>query len=402
MRMNKKGFTVIELVMSFVFSSILAITLFGVIVSYRSRQTDASIETELLAFKSHLIMDIQDDIQLRGLKDIDYCTYYDDATNKEVVIPRCVNMRFNDDTSKDFKIDFDHMVDEIKNDNGTITTFDYDLPCIIYGDIKYNIPDAASVYIDDDYILTTTGMDDGLETGTSLYKINFNLKHSDLDADINVSLVANGTLKAANTEGNYTRYSIGDRVLVQIHGKKDLYVNGVYYGPSQLKFRVIKDSNKKENSLYLLYDDNYDSELILNSTPFNVLGIYSNRYGSSTIKGKIHEIEMRWSNADEIRLITTEEIARVASLSPQYRGVDSSDVSLASLPSSKNWLLYSNGNNFSYWTMSDKLVTGDNNGKKVWYVNSQSKTLTSDLVDQSHAIRPIIVLRKSYVLEKIS
>ena len=55
---NKKGFTVIELITSFVFASILSITLFAVVIDYRAKEIDTSIQADLLAFKSKLIIDV--------------------------------------------------------------------------------------------------------------------------------------------------------------------------------------------------------------------------------------------------------------------------------------------------------------------------------------------------------
>ena len=111
---NNKGFTVIELIMSFVFSSILAISLFSVIVTYKGKQVDSTIEAELLAFKSHIVMDVQEDIQLKGLKEIDTCKKVDPNTGLEipnVIEPRCVNITFNDNSKKVLRIKSDSKVE---------------------------------------------------------------------------------------------------------------------------------------------------------------------------------------------------------------------------------------------------------------------------------------------------
>ena len=64
---NNKGFTVIELIASFVFVSILSISLFSIIMNYRDKEIDSSIEADLLAFKSKLTIDIEQDIHRKGL-----------------------------------------------------------------------------------------------------------------------------------------------------------------------------------------------------------------------------------------------------------------------------------------------------------------------------------------------
>ena len=374
---DNKGFTVIELITSFVFTSILALSLFSVILLYKSKQTDSSIEARLLAFKSQLIIDIQEDIQRKGLKSIDYCPAGVEDEGK-TIHPRCVIISFNDDTSKVFEIGLDNNVDEIIDKEGNSNYFYYSTPYVIYGEIRREIPDAANVSIDDEYILYQTSSYDGLETGTKLYKINFNLQHNDLDADINIAIVANGTLPIPSSSGTYNSYNIGDEVDVQLTSSTVRH------------FRVIQASSRYKRTVLLLYDDVYDSSLILDSTEFNILGNYSNRYDTSIIKESVRSIKINWPNIDDVRLITTDEIARIASFCPQYRGVDSLDASLSSAPS---WLT-----NKSYWTMTPKELTNSDNGKKVWYVNSVQNSLSSDYVNENYALRPVIEVKKEYLL----
>ena len=52
--LNNKAFTVIELIVSFAFVSVLSISLFAIVINYKEKEQDVSIETELLSFKSDL------------------------------------------------------------------------------------------------------------------------------------------------------------------------------------------------------------------------------------------------------------------------------------------------------------------------------------------------------------
>lgn len=377
LKLNNKGFTVVELIMSFLFASILALSLFSVIISYRDKQMDTTIENKILDFKAKLIMDVQKDIQLRGLKEINYCS--DGSSGIEA---RCLILTFNDDTTKRFSLKERTLADVIKDDEGhTLDEFTYRYPYITYGDLVYEIPDATNVYINDDYILQKTSLEDGIESGTVLYKINFNMSHEDLDTDVNISIVANGTKKVEETAGSYRTFNIGDIVFIQLN--KDY----------QKQFRVIQFSNSHKKDLTLLYDDVYDESLLPSLTDYNILENNSSRYQNSKIKSKIDQVHTAWYNASEIRLITTEEVSRIASFCPQYRGIDSLDVSLSGISSSvASWLL-----NKDYWTMSEKRLSNDDNGKKVWYVNGPGNTLSSDYVNNKHALRPVIVIDKVYV-----
>ena len=71
--LNNKGFTVIELVLSFAFVSVLSVSLFAVVINYREKQQESSIETKLLSYKSKLIVDVQNDIQKLQ---VPFCTCY--------------------------------------------------------------------------------------------------------------------------------------------------------------------------------------------------------------------------------------------------------------------------------------------------------------------------------------
>ena len=61
--LNNKAFTVIELIVSFAFVSVLSISLFAIVINYKEKEQDVSIETELLSFKSKMTVEIENDIQ---------------------------------------------------------------------------------------------------------------------------------------------------------------------------------------------------------------------------------------------------------------------------------------------------------------------------------------------------
>jgi len=382
---NNKGFTVIELIMSFLFASVLSLSLFSAVLVYREKQSDSSVESDLLAFKSQLIIDVENDIQLKGVKDIvvdpNECPVYDsdgnplkDGNNNPILNSRCVLITFNDDTTKVFKIASDSKQDVIESGSSS-ESFDYEVLYIVYGDIRYEIPDGTNVYIEDDYILSKTDEYDSIEGNIRLYRINFKLKHNNLDNDIDISIVASGT-KTITTPAPYKSYNVGADVVIQVNKNE------------QLNFKVIEKSDGFKDNVTLLYNGDYDNSLIYNSINYNNLENLGNRYKNSSIKEKLETVAASWNNIDEIRLITVDEIARLSSFCPQYRGVDSPDVSLAGAPS---WLL-----NKNYWTMSEKLTTEDS-GKKVWVVDGEHSTLKDARVDKNYALRPVIVVKKTYV-----
>lgn len=371
--LNNKGFTVVELITSFVFTSILAVSLFAVVLNYRDKQTDISIETSLLDFKSLLTIDIEQDIQKKGLYSIDYCV--NAAGNR---VSKCIVLSFNDGTKKNLEIKEESKVDSFQNGDGTKDDFYYSLPYITYGGVKYEIPDAANVIVRSDFMLEQTTVVDGLETNTPLYKIRINFAHNDLDADMDLSVVAAGS-KYLNTGANpYKAYNIGDLVVVQLNSN------------TQRKFRVIQNSNGYNGNIILLYDDVYDNNLVLNNIQFNSIRNAGNSYDASSIKSYVDAIAATWTNATTVRLITSEEVGYIIATCPKYRGINAPNVSLASAPS---WLV-----NKNYWTMSEKLLSdAASKDKKVWFVNGGAKTLADAYVDSQYALRPVIEVSKAYL-----
>lgn len=68
--MNKKGFTLIELVISIVLISIIIIPTFAIILNFKNRQQIASDKQELTKFKNLITSDIEDDILQYGLRNV--------------------------------------------------------------------------------------------------------------------------------------------------------------------------------------------------------------------------------------------------------------------------------------------------------------------------------------------
>lgn len=374
--LNKKGFTIIELIMSFVFSSILAVSLFAVILNYRDSEVNTSIETRLLAFKSELMIDVEQDIQKYGLESIDYCKNPSSGAN----IPRCIEIKFINHDPKEFQIKEEAKVDNFEDLNGSDVAFNYTIPYITYGGIRYDIPDGANVVISNDYLLEYTTAEDGLESNTPLYKIRVNLIHNDLDADVDISIVAEGSENVNTGTMPYTAYNIGDRVSV------------VLSGSSQAMFRVIKKTNGYERKVVLIYDDAY-STLVPNLIQFNTSRSNGNSYVSSSIQSKVNEIASSWINADEVRLISSEEVGYLIAACPKFREVDAANVNITGSTDLLNWLLSS-----SFWTMSAKKVSNAaNQNKLVWYVDKASHRIADAYVDSSFALRPVIVIDKEYI-----
>ena len=118
---------------------------------------------------------------------------------------------------------------------------------------------------------------------------------------------------------------------------------------------------------------------------------FGNKYEGSSIKAKVETLTKSWINVDSVRLITAEEIGYLVYACPKYQTDNAPDMDISSAPS---WVYSTN-----YWTMSPKLLTTDDNGKKVWVVNKNSKKVTNAFVDDAtnYGIRPVVEVNKRYV-----
>ena len=402
--LNNKGFTVIELIMSFVFTSILALSLFAVVLNYRNRQMDESIKTDLLAFKSQLIIDVQKDIQMKGLHHIDYCEEENPVTHVLNRVGRCIVLHFNDNpsTSKEFRIREDTSQDSLDHPDGSSDKFYYSIPYIVYGGIRYDIPDAANVSIRSNFILEETTFADGIETNTPIYKIRVDIAHNDIDGDMDISIVCEGTKRMDDGEAPYQQYSIGDRVTIQLNATE------------QKPFIVIKESSRSDAYLTLLYDGEYDNNpdsLVSKYVNFNsdisAGNVYSN---DSTISRKVSNIASSWVNAKKVRLITFEEVEYIVNACPYIRNVVQNDgdpepyVTISTSGANANapeWLVKTNNGaqSINYWTSSGRDYAKDHPkyGKRVWTVLDIDHSVTDSAVNSTFAVRPVIEVSKIYV-----
>ena len=184
MKMNNKGFTVIELVLSFVLVMFLSISMFALVNNYRDREEREAVKKSLLALKNTVTTDIYQDTIERKVKNIEYC-----RNSSDVVIDGCIEINFMDGVTKTLEIATERVT---INDEGHYFTFD--CPYILYGGVKYSNPYPGFTNIESDYMLTYTTNRDDLEYGT-LYRINLRLTHQDITDEFVINIVTTGIIQ---------------------------------------------------------------------------------------------------------------------------------------------------------------------------------------------------------------
>ena len=171
-KLNNKGFTVVEITLSFLFVFTVAFGMYGLIVNYRDRLNEESIKSQLLDYTNQVTLAIQNDITEKVLKKIDYCKV-DDNT-----IYTCLNLEFNDGSSKQLAVE---------NDKKVYDGEEYDISYIVYGGIIYEAVDSILLEYKINNMLMSTKISDSIAT---IIKINIPIYHNDLEGNHGISLVA--------------------------------------------------------------------------------------------------------------------------------------------------------------------------------------------------------------------
>ena len=181
---NNKGFTITELIVTFVIVMSITLGLFAVVDNYRERQQKATYRKELNSYKNEIVKIIQDDVLYKGVKKIEGINVNDENDES---FNQGIKITFKDGDYKELKV---------KNSvtkNGEIK----------YGDISYPFPNNF-VKFTDDIIFSDSGEFEFEDRKKRIYSINIELTHTELTGevfDINIVCVSN-TVESTSTEDN--------------------------------------------------------------------------------------------------------------------------------------------------------------------------------------------------------
>lgn len=193
--MNNKGFTISELLVTFVLVMAIVLGLFKLVDHYRERQQNASAIKEITSYKNEVIKTIEDDILFNcgGLKKITPL----DVDDKLVTIPssatQAIQIEFNTCGSK--------ILATIKDDFNSNSDSDTIESGIKYGDRFFKYPSKFISAVED--IIWEESHDRGIEKEVNsvilynkrvkFYSIKIGLSHSELNRifNINISTVVN-------------------------------------------------------------------------------------------------------------------------------------------------------------------------------------------------------------------
>ena len=190
MKLDNKGMSIIEVVVTFTLIMFFATGLLIIIVNYRNTVSVSLEKLKLDTFKDSISQDINNDILTLGLKEVNTegeCSTLTDLN-------RCINIVFKDGTQKAFgtsKVisnDKDSIINKYLYYDGLKYKLKDTLPEKIPADRTY--ADLQQISVFDGNILDTTYT--VLEDGTKIYiySINVSVFHVDFNDDFGVHIVA--------------------------------------------------------------------------------------------------------------------------------------------------------------------------------------------------------------------
>lgn len=190
MKLNNKGISIIEVVVTFAMIMFLVIGLLIIVVNYRNKVSVSLERLTLDTFKTNLTQDIYDDILKLGLEEINYEGEYPTLTD----LNRCINLVFQDGTQKAFgtsKIsasDKDSIINKYLYYDGLKYKLKDTLPDTV--PVGRTYLDLQTIQVEDDNILDSsfTVLEDG--TKLTVYSINVEVRHIDFKEDFGIHIVA--------------------------------------------------------------------------------------------------------------------------------------------------------------------------------------------------------------------
>jgi type II secretory pathway pseudopilin PulG len=123
--LNKKGFTIAEVIVSFVLVSIILASLIGAMVYYRDKVKDEEVRTQLWDFKNSITKVMYDDIISKNIVGVENCLGEVVDNNSR----RCINLVDKENRAYPLKIE------EVSSGSNQGVY-------LVYNGVKYKLPDS--------------------------------------------------------------------------------------------------------------------------------------------------------------------------------------------------------------------------------------------------------------------
>ena len=161
--LNKKGFTIAEVIVSFVLISIILASLIGAMIYYRDKVKDEEVRTQLWDFKNTITKVIYDDIIDKNIVGVENCATGVEQNNSR----RCVNLVDKENRAYNLTI-------EEVNSGSNQGVY------LVYSGIKYRLPDSDLGTGNDRICDFVSGINVNIYDN-KIYKIKISFHHKGLD-----------------------------------------------------------------------------------------------------------------------------------------------------------------------------------------------------------------------------
>ena len=183
---NNKGFTIAELLVTFVLVMSIVLALFKVVDHYRERQQNATSVKEMNSYRNQIVKVVEDDILfncggIKGIKGLDKASLGENAPT---------------DFQQGIEITFNGV-----DDNGVLIAKNLIVKKngILYGDMFYEFPSKFVSAVDDVIYTETKVSSDDSSLDKAIYSIHIDLTHSELNRIFNINIVAVNTTTNTDT-----------------------------------------------------------------------------------------------------------------------------------------------------------------------------------------------------------
>lgn len=174
---NNKGFTIAELLVTFVLVMSIVLALFKVVDHYRERQQNATSVKEMNSYRNQIVKVVEDDILFNygGIKEI-----------------KGLDLKPSE-AQQGIEITFNEVIANTQQNTTNTKRLIVKKNGILYGDMFYEFP-SKFVSAVDDVIYTETQVENVSSEDPSLkkaiYSIHIDLTHSELNRIFNINIVA--------------------------------------------------------------------------------------------------------------------------------------------------------------------------------------------------------------------
>ena len=182
---NNKGFTIAELLVTFVLVMSIVLALFKVVDHYRERQQNATSAKEMNSYRNQIVKVVEDDILFNygGIKEIK------GLDQNDISLSPIEKANFQ----QGIEITFNEVIANTQPNTTNPKRLIVKKNGILYDDMFYEFPSKFVSAVDDVIYTETKVSSDDSSLDKEIYSIHIDLTHSELNRIFNINIVAVNT-----------------------------------------------------------------------------------------------------------------------------------------------------------------------------------------------------------------